>query len=169
MTPSNKEELALLKERADDMGITYAANISLDTLRERVNSKLANTTSEPAKDMTLAQKVRNEAMKLVRVRVVCLNPNKKEFEAEFVRFGNSVIPSITRLVPFEVETHIEQCIYTILKNRQIPYIRNEKNGEGHMVPVRKLRSEFQIEVLPPLTKEELAELAAQQQKRQSIK
>ena len=157
-------ELELLKERATDMGITFNANIGVDKLREKVNAKLA-TPTEPVKTGVAALKA--EALKLVRIRITCLNPNKKEFEAEYFKAGNSLISTVTRIVPFEIETHVEQIIFNAIKARQVAYVRNEKNSEGHMVPVRKLRNEFQVEVLPPLTEAELKKLAIDQSKRQA--
>jgi len=44
------DELTLLKESADKMGITYSPNIGVDTLRERVNAALGNDEGEGEED-----------------------------------------------------------------------------------------------------------------------
>lgn len=158
-------ELDLLKQRADDMGIEYSPRIGVDALREKVNSKLTatpiNTSTAKFADL------RRNAMKLVRVRITNLNPSKKEYEAEYFSAGNSVIPTVTRLVPFEVDTHVEQILLNQIRERKYVQVKTvTKDGKSY--PERSLRPEFQIEVLPPLTQEELKTLAAEQSKRQSV-
>lgn len=44
------DELTLLKESADKMGITYSPNIGVDTLRERVNAALGDDEGEGKED-----------------------------------------------------------------------------------------------------------------------
>ena len=39
-TTPRDEELALLKERADLMGIKYSGNIGIDTLKAKINERL---------------------------------------------------------------------------------------------------------------------------------
>lgn len=162
-------ELEVLKERATDMGIKFSPNIGLDTLREKVNAKLA-----PAHEEAMAGKGSShndliaEATKLIRVRITNLNPNKKHSQGEFMRTGNRVVKTIARFVPFEVETHVENMLLTLMKSRQYAVVTEEKNADGKKVPVRKMRKEFQIEVLDQLTRKELDDLAAAQSKRQSV-
>ncbi|CAL9956775.1 hypothetical protein VPHD292_0022 [Vibrio phage D292] len=169
MTDTTQQtELEALKERADLMGIKYSPNIGVDTLREKVNAQLETEETGSVKvGSNRYQALRREAMKLVRVRVTNLNPSKKESEAEFVRAGNRLV-SASRLVPFETETHIENILLNVLKGRQYCIVVHEKNSEGKKVPVRKMRKEFQIEELPPLTEKELQELKESQIKRNAI-
>lgn len=170
MTDTTQQtELETLKERADLMGIKYSPNIGVDTLRDKVNAAL--TPKEEKGSVKVGSNrytaLRNEAMKLVRVRVTNLNPSKKEYEGEFVRAGNRLV-SASRMVPFESETHIENILLNVLKNRQYCIVVHEKNSEGKKVPVRKMRKEFQIEVLDQLTPKELKDLAESQIKRNAI-
>ncbi len=106
---------------------------------------------------------RKEAHKLVRVRVSCMNPMKKEFQGEYFTFGNDVVGTITRYIPFQnVETHVEQVFLEVLRGRKFQeFKRTGKLGEiekkeGYLI------NEFAIEVLPPLTEKELKDLADQQ-------
>ena len=157
-------ELDILKQRADDMGIEYSPRIGVDALREKVNAKLA---AAPAVVESKFSARRNEALKLVRVIITNLNPSKKEYEAEYFRAGNSVIPTVSRLVPFEIETHVEQILLNHIKTRKYAFVKTFRK-DGKEVSERLLRNEFQVEVLPALTKEELENLAAEQSKRQSV-
>lgn len=164
-------ELETLKERATMMGIKFSPNIGVDTLREKVNAVLA---PEPvvAKVDTMQErysKLRKEATKLIRVRIVPINPSKTESKGEYFRAGNRIIKTIGRFVPFEQETHVEQILLNQIKSRKYAVVTHDKTKDGHLVPVKNYRNEFQIEVLAPLTQEELKTLAAEQQKRGTIK
>ena len=161
-------EIDSLKQRATDMGIKYSPNIGLDKLREKVNGALA-VTATPATQTERYSAIRKEATKLIRVRITCLNPAKKEFNGEWFRIGNSVVKTITRFVPFELETHAEAMLLPLIRSRKYAIVTHEKGKDGFPYPVKKLRPEFQIEELPALTATELHELAAEQAKRGSVK
>lgn len=166
MTDTTKTELETLKERADVMGIKYSPNIGVDTLREKVNAKLApKVEAAPAKNKN--QAIIKEATKLVRVHIQPLNPSKKDSEGEFFRTGNSVVKTISRFVPFNQDTHIEQMLYNVIKNQKYAGVRMVKRN-GKESPEKVLRNAYQIEVLPQLTEKELKDLAAEQAKRQSV-
>ena len=74
------EEMKLLKERADLLGIKYSNNIGLDTLRAKVNEKLEESSIQQEdkenKASTRAQ-IRAEQLKLVRISLTVMNPTKK--------------------------------------------------------------------------------------------
>ncbi|AUR97952.1 hypothetical protein KNT80_gp39 [Vibrio phage 1.245.O._10N.261.54.C7] len=162
-------ELDSLKERADLMGIKYSPNIGVEKLREKVNAKLETPTEAVAGGPSNKhQELRKQATKLIRCVITNLNPSKKDSEGEFVRTGNRVVKTISRFVPFEQETHVENAILNLLKERQYCVVVHEKGIDGKKTPVRKMRKEFQIEMLEPLTPQELAELKESQIKRNSI-
>ena len=167
-TALEQSELEHLKQTATDAGISYSPNIGLDKLREKVREKLKPVAKPLCKKQQTANKVRKEALKLVRIRVSCINPNKSEFEGQFFASGNSVVPTQNIFVPFEIETHVPNIIYNVIKNSKSAYVKNEKDPAGKMVPVSKLRNEFQVELLPQLTKEELDNLAIEQSKRHKV-
>lgn len=160
-----KEEILLLKERAKDLGIKVAANIKLEELRELVNAQLKPVNTKSSTSNELRRSVYQEAMKLVRVRVVCMNPNKKEWTGEYFSAANSIVPFVTRMVPYNEVTHVENILFEAIKNREIAYVAYEKNGDGVPFPKRKMRKEFQVELLPQLTDEELESLRIDQSKR----
>ena len=168
MTDTAKTELELLKERADDMGIKYSPNIGVETLRAKVNEKLApKEEAAPQGANAKRNAIIKEATKLVRVHIQPLNPSKKDSEGEFFRTGNSVVKTISRFVPFNQDTHIEQMLYTQIKSQKYAGVRMVKRN-GKEVPEKQLRNAYQIEVLPQLTEQELKDLAAEQAKRQSV-
>lgn len=107
---------------------------------------------------------RKEASRLIRIRVVCMNPNKKEWEGEMFTVSNSVVGTFKRFVQFNAEDgwHVEQIIYNAMKERKYQEWITKKGPRGNKVREGKLVNEFSIEILNPLTGEELGELAQRQ-------
>lgn len=172
-----QDELDALKARANLLGVKFHPSISLEKLREKVNAAVtsdgAATSEEEAKDPaepkqeTIGEKrkrLKTEALKLVRIRLTCLNPAKKEWEGEIITVGNSLIGSVKKFVPFNADDgwHVPHVIYQQLKERQCQVFYTATDARGNKVRKGKLIKEFAIEVLPPLTKEELDELARRQ-------
>ena len=172
-----QDELDALKARANLLNVKFHPSISLEKLREKVNAAVtsdgAATSEEEAKDPaepkqeTLGEKrkrLKTEALKLVRIRLTCLNPAKKEWEGEIITVGNSLIGSVKKFVPFNADDgwHVPYVIYQQLKERQCQIFQTATDARGNKVRRGKLIKEFAIEVLPPLTKEELDELARRQ-------
>lgn len=173
---TDNAELQQLKDEADVMGIEYSPRIGVDALRKKIEE------AKPAKSETIKdevdepvvtkkaskEEIRKNANKLERVTVVCMNPNKKNIPGEVVTFGNSVIGTIRRYVPFDTVTHAEAALVQMLRNRKFMRVTMKKTPEGVMVPERKSVPEFGIEVHPPLTQKELQDLADDQAKRGAI-
>ena len=172
------DELTSLKKRADLMGISYHPSIGLEKLRDKVNATItsaedpkqdepvqAPAESEAAKRLRL----RNEAAALVRIRITCMNPAKKEWDGEIITAGNTAVGTFKKFVPFNVDDgwHVPTIIYKQLRDRMCQIfvtkvVNGEKSRRGKMI------KEFAIEVLPQLTTEELAELARRQAMANSI-
>ena len=173
-------ELEVLKQRATLMNIKFSNNISVEKLREKIEA--ATTTDEPevevaeenplgetpapAKKMTLGQKIRQEQLRLVRVRIQNLDPKKKDLPGEIITVANEYMGTVRKFVPFGEATddgyHIPYCIYEFLKNRKFQNIRVLKGKNGQPRIEQGWIREFSIEVLPQLTQEELNRLAAAQ-------
>ena len=170
-----QDELDALKARANLLGVKFHPSIRLEKLREKVNDAVTsedeaeeapNTPSE-TKEETIGEKrkrLKAEALKLIRIRLTCLNPAKKEWEGEIITVGNSLIGSVKKFVPFNADDgwHVPYVIYQQLKERQCQIFQTATDARGNKVRKGKLIKEFAIEVLPPLTKEELEELARRQ-------
>ena len=172
-----QDELEALKARANLLGVKFHPSISLEKLREKVNAAVTSEgdaaseevvkASEEPKQETIGEKrkrLKAEALKLVRIRLTCLNPAKKEWEGEIITVGNSLIGSVKKFVPFNADDgwHVPHVIYQQLKERQCQIFYTATDARGNKVRKGKLIKEFAIEVLPPLTKEELEELARRQ-------
>lgn len=121
----------------------------------------------PAEQMVkLRREQRLEQMKLVRIRISNLNPIKKDLRGEIFTVANAIIGTVRKYVPYGEESdagyHVPYIIYNELKDRKFVSIKTRKGLNGKKVIEQRLVPEFAIEVLPPLTQEELAQLAAHQ-------
>lgn len=171
-------ELENLKIRAEKLGVKFHPSISADKLREKIKAaqaegegsvgeqsevKSATGTDE---ESPAAKKLRlkREGLKLVRVRITCMNPTKKEWEGEIFTVSNNAVGTVKRYVPYNVEDgwHVEQILLNQLRERQCQIFVTEKDSRGNKIRRGKLIREFAIEVLEPLTEEELRDLAQRQ-------
>jgi hypothetical protein len=173
------DELATLKARADMMGIKYHPNTGIDKLRAKVNNAIANDTEEEDKSSTPANsnyltekqfreeefKLRkSNAGKLVRIRVTCMNPSKKEWDGEIISVGSAKMGTFKKFVKFNTDDgwHVPFIIYEYMKERKCSIFHTITDAKGQKIRKAKLVNEFNIEVLPPLTPVELKALAQQQ-------
>ena len=184
------DELVLLKERAKQMGIPFSNNISLETLRKRISDKMegkdvpevnplagdaeiAAITSAPAKldakqnALALRKMMQREQMKLVRVRITNMDPKKKDLPGEIWTVSNEYLGNVRKMIPYGEQTdegfHIPYCLFRLLQSKRFLHIRTVKDRvTGVERQDKQWVKEFSLDVLPDLTKEELARLAAAQ-------
>lgn len=179
-------ELETLKARADQMGLQYHPSIGVDKLREKVLAALASDeakpndqaaqTQEPPVAQAPAQPVeetpgqqlqrlKRQAMELVRIRLTCMNPAKKDWPGEIITVGNSLVGSIKKFVPFtgaEDGWHVPRIMYEMLVARECQVFSTGKTARGVTMRQSKMIREFAIELLPNLTEKELHDLAQRQ-------
>ena len=184
------DELGMLKQRARMMGITFSNNISVETLKAKIQEKMDGKSDDtlkidelgddnpptlqdpeapaPAPKETLRQKVKREGMKLVRCRIMNLDPKKKDLPGEIFTVANEYIGTVRKFIPFGEVTengyHVPQCIFDMMKGRKFLNIRTYKDrrNNNQIRVEQNWAPEFALEVLPPLTKDELGRLAAAQ-------
>lgn len=177
------DEMTILKQRAKMMNISFSNNISLEKLRQKIAdaqdgkepeqeeaevNPLEEKTKAPAKETEaqMRQRIRLEQTRLVRVRIQNLDPKKKDLPGEIITVANEYMGTIKKFVPFGEATdngyHIPYCIYEFLKNRKFLNIRVLKGKNGQPRIEQNWVREFSIEELPPLTQEELDNLARAQ-------
>nr|UVX89032.1 MAG: hypothetical protein [Bacteriophage sp.] len=170
------DELDSLKARADILGIKYHPSISVDTLRERVNAVISNqSTGEATRpaagetDIERRSRKKREASAMVRVRIHCNDPAKKEWPGEYITVGNSYVGTYRKYVPYNIDEpwHLPQIIVNALREKRVQVFTTKRGKHG--IPIRESKSiaAYTIEVLPPLTAEELESLAREQQARRA--
>ena len=161
------DELAALKNRADILGISYSPRIGVDALREKINARLSdNDDKADTEESDKVEKTRSmqaEFKKLIRIRLTCMNPQKAKWPGEIITVRNKYVGTIRRLIPFGEATdngyHVEQILLDELRDRKFLQVTTNKDGE---IKSTKFVPEFAIEVLEPLTEEELERIAAAQ-------
>ena len=111
-----------------------------------------------------------EATKLVRVVVTNRNPLKASWEGEIITVSNDLIGLQRKYVPFNLEQgyHLPKIIVNALRDKECTVFVNAKNKMGEKIKKGKLIKEYAIEELPPLTEEELKQLAADQRARGAL-
>lgn len=172
---SDEDVLADLKQRATTLGVTFHPSIGLEKLREKVSKAMedkssdaeedvSSTSNEPAKAVNAVstKEAADNAKKLIRVRVTCMDPSKKEYDGEILTAGNSSIGTIKKYIPYGIEWHVPQILLNQLRDRKYQTFFNEKDEHGRTHRRGKLVNAYAIEVLPPLTKQELKELEQRQ-------
>lgn len=193
---SPEKEKEILMNRARMMDLKVSNNIGLDTLRERIaaaqaekpetnvmaptsepkaqepttqgNPLTGQPTGKPKRMKSLRQHMHDENMKLIRVRVTCMNPSKADLQGEIITVANEHLGTIRKFVPYGELTedgyHIPYCIYKQMKNKQFWQKRTVKDRHTKTNRVETIpMKEFSIEVLAPLTQSELNQLATAQQ------
>ncbi len=180
--PTRKQ---MLMQKARTMGITFSNNISEEALAEKVNAKLNGEPAPkedksdlnplagdklgavPAAKKSLRQRIWDEEMALVRVRITNMDPKKKELRGEIMTVANDYLGTVRKFVPFGEDTdegyHVPKCLLTMMQERKFLQIREVRDRKtGTVRPETAWVREFAIEILPPLTPEELKQLATAQ-------
>lgn len=191
-----KDRLTSLKEKAKLMGIKFSPNIGEAKLLKMIEDH-ENADKPQAQDNTPAQDLsdddsdadnekqdapapvrqltrdeirankRREALKLVRVMVVPMDPLRAQQEGEMVTSGNSLIGSISKYVPYNAEAgyHIPQILLNVMRERTYTHHYTVKDSKGNEINRQKQMPAYNIAVLPDLTEQELAALARDQRAR----
>lgn len=169
------DELELLKQRADTMGIKYSPNIGVDSLKAKIEAAQNGETVPEDKSVketkeksvhTLRAEMRKNELKLIRLRIANLNPDKADLHGEIFTVANKILGTVRVFVPYGERTddgwHIPNIIYKQLKARKFLQVKVHTRAGGHTEVEQKWVPEFALEVLEPLTQPELDRLANQQ-------
>ncbi|MGL4252878.1 MAG: hypothetical protein ACRCR2_02295 [Fusobacteriaceae bacterium] len=154
------QEVETVKNQLDLLNIKYHHNASLKTLKGLL--KDANEEAQKKEESTGTGKVtpakraqiREDILKPVRCKVVCLNPMKKSWRGEYFGFGNSVVGMCRDFIPYNCaqaeDIWIPQMLVNILKARKYLYTTplDERQRQGSEVAHRTdWLPEFSIEIL----------------------
>lgn len=189
------DELTLTKQRARMMGITFSNNISLETLKQKIEDHKAGVSNElpksddlgddapsnitapplqdpsvpkPVKQETLRQKLIRENMRLIRLRITNLDPKKKDVPGEIYTVANEYLGTVRKYVPFGEVTdegyHVPYVIYKMLRAKKFLNIRTfkDRKNNNQIRVEQSWAKEFALEVLDPLTPEQLKQLGTAQ-------
>lgn len=168
------------RDRADELGISYHHNAADATIQKLIDAHeaaqkpgfeaLPPDECEPMlreeymnKYHSLAIR-RKDANRLVRCRIQCMNPAKKEWPGEIISVGSAKLGTFKKFIPFNSPEayHIPKIIYDVMKDKKCTVFYTATDERGNKIRKGRLIDEFAIEVLPNLTPDELSDLARKQ-------
>ena len=120
-----------------------------------------------ANKQAMREEIVAREMALVRCRITNMDPKKANLPGEIFTVANEYLGTVKKFVPYGEVTedgyHLPRCLYNNLVDRTFVLIKSvkNKNGRGTTQTTTDAR-EFAIDVLPPLTANELARLATAQ-------
>jgi hypothetical protein len=179
------DELTLLKKRADVIGVTYKGNIGTDSLKKKIEDHLNPPTEPEEKEEVVSDRRKSRAemdqdirddlyktkMRMVRVRISNMNPAKADIEGEIITVANRFLGTVRKYIPFGEKTdggyHVPQVLLDALKSKKFQQVKTKK-VKGQIVHSVRMVSEFSIDILDPLTAEELSQLKDQQEAAQRL-
>lgn len=193
ITAQEREERRALRAELLKLGINSSPNASVHTLRAKLaqaqsqsdpkveepsSSKIEEPSSAapspaplPSRASTL-EKAKKDALKLVRLRIQNVNPAKADLHGEIFTFANEVIGKVSKYVPYDEageSYHVPNCIYKMLKSKKFLNVKTYTDKvTGKLIIDKSWIDEFALEELPPLTPQELKELALKQKAQHTI-
>lgn len=169
MTEQVKTGLELLKEKAESLGVEYNSNVSVKTLAKLIKEfEEREAQDDGLTNNERIQQTLDEATKLVRVIITPMDSAKRDYQGDVFSAGNATVPTMTKYIPFGVEWHVPQIILNTIKEKVMNKFIAKKDERGREYREYLEAKAYSIQELPPLTKEELAELAKSQEMRQAI-
>jgi hypothetical protein len=173
-----------VRAQADQLGVKYHHRAGAAKIQAAIDAYLDaqsaddDSTDEEVKPSTKEKIVpmtsseyrkkysgerKKQAGRLIRCKITCMNPNKREWAGEIISVGSSKLGTFKKFVPFDGrEYHIPKIIFDALKERKYSSFYTVTDGRGQKIRKARLVEEFNILELPPLTKAELADLAKKQ-------
>ena len=174
-----------LKARAEELGLSYNSNIKTDALAELITNAENGLTPEIVAAAKEAEEVskklvadkpvetpvenkaktvgqvkaeaRKNAMKLVRCVVTSMDKDKADLSGEIISCGNSMTGMIKKFIPFGKEWHVPTVILETLKDKKMLMTRDRRTDKGTVKEHYEV-SQYNVQILPDLTQEELNRL-----------
>lgn len=174
-----------LKVRAEELGLSYNSNIKTEALAELITNAengltpeivaAAKEAEEVAKKLVAEKPVevavenkaktvgqvkaeaRKNALKLVRCIVTSMDKDKADLSGEIISCGNSMTGMIKKFIPFGKEWHVPVVILETLKDKKMLMTRDRRTDKGTVKEHYEV-SQYNVQILPDLTQEELNRL-----------
>lgn len=131
---------------------------------EELIKKLSSMSFNSAEQSTAksgSNERQREAMKLIRCTISCNNKNKNDYTGEIFCVRNKVLPEVKKFIPFGVITHVPQILLSMIQEKEYQMFRSKKVN-GNTIKETYLVPEYNIQVLPPISAEELEAIAKKQ-------
>ena len=176
-------QLKHIRAQADALGIKYHHKAGVTKIQEAIEAHLEKERADelltpakpklpkgkivPVTEAEYKDKLRAENRRkvgaLIHCRIQCMNPNKKDWPGEIISVGSAKLGTFKKYIPFNNEPyHIPKIIYDMLKEKKCSQFYNTTDMRGNKTRKARQINEYAIEVLDPLTPEELKDLARRQ-------
>lgn len=149
---NNQGEISEMSQTSVNPSQVETKNKSTTEIEKLKTLTFAGAAEAHAKEEK--QTAYKRAMKLVRVRVSCNNPNKRSYQGEIFCVRNKAIDMVKKFVPFNTPTHVPQIILNMISEKQLQQFTSKRLPNGIETKSVKLVPEYNIEELAPLTTEE---------------
>lgn len=168
------EEIQESEDTVEETETTEVVNYSDDTIfvipetgridvtkLKRNTKKYGRTGLHPK----VREALRKEATELVRVKITCMNPAKKDWKGEIISVQNAVIGVVRKFVPYNNEAgdayHVPRVLLDLLRERKYQaftkvMIKGVETKRSRMV------GEFAIEELPQISEAEFKAIQKKQ-------
>ncbi len=173
-------ELQILKDHAEDIGLKYHHKVGAAKLRAQIQAHESDTEEpdlKPEPEVVQTKRIKpppgtkkRQANTLIRVRVTCMNPNKREWHGEVLACGNRFIGNIKKYIPFDNPEgwHVPHILVDRMQKAKCQIFVERRNSRGEKIKQGKLIPEYNVEIMDPLTRDEMKALATQQALNHSI-
>ena len=125
-------------------------------------SKVTFDELEKSHSKEVSDKRTKDALKLVRCMITCNNKNKTSYKGEIFAARNAVINEVKKFIPFGRPTHVPQILLNVIKEKQYQTFVEETLPNGMKVNKPHLINEYNIQILDPISKDELEAIKRKQ-------
>ena len=140
----------------DNTSVKNNTGVSVQQLKNLTFAKVEKKVKQLKTDERL-----KEAMRLIRCQITCNNKNKVSYSGEIFSVRNAVLPEVKKFIPFNTPTHIPQILLNMIKEKKYQMFKKEKIN-GNVVTKSYLIDEYNIQILPPLTPNEIEAIKQKQ-------
>lgn len=162
-----------LKEQAKKLGVKFSGNIGKEALQARVTEAIIKASEAPvtpkATPLTqeesegqLKARKKAEALKLVRVRITCMDPKQKLKRGVTYQVSNNLVGTVGKHIEFNVPYHVPRILLNLLEEKHFQAFVAGESKFGVTKKIPKQVKTFAIEYLDPLTPQEFEDLKLKQ-------
>jgi hypothetical protein len=163
-----REAIKAREKEMQEKAVASEEVTSQETLNDSQMLRELSAELNPAYQKQLEKQVtemkRKQLNRLVRIRIQCMNPAKRDWPGEIISVGSARMGTFKKFVPYGSDEpyHVPYWIFQERKNRKCRIGVTSKDRYGHETTRHKLIPEYAIEELPPLTRQELKDLGQRQ-------
>lgn len=124
-------------------------------------------------DILIRRAMKLQYMRLERIRITNLDPADSALQGAIITVNNAYLGKVSKFIPYDDTSengyHVPVILANELRNRKFPMRKEQKrNRFGVKTYKTIMANKFQIDVLEPLSSEELEELGKRQAASQAI-